>query len=134
MIVVDESIHSHEILDEIAIWYSGRVTRLVSLRPATLINDDNVPTLLRQIDQPTFITINVDDFWRRIRADRSYCVVALELTQGKAHQISDLLRRVLRLPAFHTKAARMGKVIRVMPTYIEYYAADRQIYTMPWGE
>ena len=50
------------------------------------------------------------------------------------NEIPDLLRRVLRLPAFRTKSIRMGKVIHVMPTYIESYAADRQIHRLVWPD
>jgi hypothetical protein len=43
-----------------------------------------------------------------------------------------LLRRFFRLPAFETKALRMGKVIRLAPNRIRYYESDRHIHSLPW--
>lgn len=84
------------------------------MRPATLIHDETIPTLLHQAKQLTFVTINVDDFWKKALANRNYSIVAIEivaieLEQGQALQVPLLIRRLLRLPAFRTKVARMGK-------------------------
>ena len=68
MIIVDEQIHGERIRSAIAAWYSGQVESITSLRPNTVIKDDAIPTLLKQVRQPTFITINADDFWRRTPA------------------------------------------------------------------
>jgi hypothetical protein len=134
MIVVDESILDADIVRAIAVWYPVRVLTVLRLRPGMIIKDEAIPALLGQSSQPTFVTINVSDFWRRIRADHRYCVITLELAQEQALGLPDLLRRLLRVPEFHTKAARMGKVIRVRPTHVEYYGADRHIYTLAWPD
>ena len=134
MIVIDESIHEPAIIHAIAVWYQGQVLSVRKLRPGTLIKDDGVPALLNQVTQPTFVTINVIDFWRKVPADRRFCIIALEIAQDQTANLPNVLRRLLRLTEFSTKAARMGKVIHVMPTYIEYYAADRQIQRIAWAD
>ena len=134
MIVVDESIDNALIQRSIADWYSGRVVSIRSLRPATLIHDETIPTLLHQAKQLTFVTINVDDFWKKVSANQNYCIIAIELEQGQALQLPFLLRRLLRLPEFRTKTARMGKVIRMRSTAIEYYSVDRQIQKLLWPD
>jgi hypothetical protein len=132
MIVVDESLIDPIILDAIAAWYQGRVLSVRRLRPNTVIKDDALPLLLGRVSQPTFVTINVRDFWRKVRADPRYCVIAFDLAQDQSLTLPGVLRQLLRLFEFRTKAARMGKVIYVTPTNIEYYEADRQIHTLPW--
>lgn len=134
MIVVDENIQSEHIIGAITAWYTGRVISITELRPATLIKDDGIAMLLRQVTQPTFVTINADDFWLRFRSDPRCCIVAFARTQAQSYEVPNGLRRLLSLAEFHTKAARMGKVIHVMPTYIEYYAADRQIQRIAWAD
>ncbi len=133
MIVVDENIQGEHIIGAITAWYTGRVISITELRPATLIKDDGIAMLLRQMTQPTFVTINADDFWLKFRPDPRCCIVALVRAQAQSHEVSNILRRLLRLTEFRTKAARMGKVIHVMLTYIEYYAADRQIQRVAWA-
>jgi hypothetical protein len=134
MIVVDESIHGRRIREAISTWYRGQVVSVKLLRLGSVVKDDGISMLLRQATQPTFVTINVNDFWLKFRADQRCCVIALALTQAQAHETPGLLRRLFRLPEFHTKAARMGKVIHVMPTYIEYYQTDRQIQRVVWPD
>ncbi len=134
MIIIDESIDNASIIDAVAAWYPGRVLSIRALRPATLILDETIPTLLHRMDEPTFVTINVDDFWKKAAISRKYCIVALELEQGRALALPILLRRLLRLSEFHTKAARMGKIIRVRSTSIEYYSMGRQVETLAWND
>lgn len=133
MIVVDESIESGLIIQAIAAWYPGQVLSIRKLRPGTLVKDDAVDTLLAQINQPTFVTINVDDFWYKMPVSRRYCVIAVEMMQSQALQLPTLLRHILTLAEFRTKANRMGKMIRVRPTAIDYYEHDRQVHTCAWS-
>jgi hypothetical protein len=133
VIVIDESIQDSVIvIKPIAAWYSGRVVSITSLRRQTIIKDDGIATLLRQAHHPTFVTTNVSDFWLKFRADRQYCIVGIVLISEQTAQVPENLRNLLRLPEFSTKAARMGKVIRVRPSGIEYYELDRQIHFLPW--
>lgn len=41
--------------------------------------------------------------------------------------ISMMLRQVFQLPEFKTKAARLGKVARVVESQVMYYGADRRM-------
>ncbi len=132
MIVLDESIQGYDLVDQISSWYSGTVISISKLRPATLIKDDGIPTLLHAATTPTFVTINVKDFWLQFRADKRFCIVCLLLEQQQALEISPMLRSVLALQQFRTKAARMGTIIRIRPSVLEYYAVDRQIHRLPW--
>jgi hypothetical protein len=61
MIVLDEQLQGLGLEDTLAGWY------------------------LRQL---TFVTINYTDFWRRVPADKSYCIVCLELPVAQANQAS----------------------------------------------
>ncbi|MFN8486110.1 MAG: hypothetical protein U0350_00880 [Caldilineaceae bacterium] len=64
MIVLDECIDEDPIAQGVASWYQGKVISIRVLRPGTLIKDDDIATLLQRVVQPTFVTINVDDFWK----------------------------------------------------------------------
>jgi hypothetical protein len=134
MIVLDEQLLGYGLQTEIAAWYRGAVIDVTALRPNTVITDDEIPALLRTVRRPTFVTINVVDFWRRLRADSAFCAVCFELSHRHAAQISPLLRNLLRLAPFHIRAGRMGKVARVRPTKIEYYThADPTIRRIDWA-
>jgi hypothetical protein len=88
--------------------------------------------LLRQQSQPTFVTINERDLWRKVAADRRYCIVCFVLSDARAREIAPALRVLLRRPEFRTKAQRMGKVVRVTHTDMSYYTlSDRQVRIMP---
>lgn len=132
MIIVDENIRGALITQSIASWYTGQVIPVTNLRRETLVEDDGIATLLHQVRNPTFVTINVIDFWLKFPPNRNYCIVGIVLIGEQTNLLSSILRNLLRLPQFRTKAARMGKVIRVRPSGIEYYGLDRQIHFLPW--
>jgi hypothetical protein len=50
-------------------------------------------------------------------------VVCFVSPSEQAPEIAPLLRRLFRLPAFQTRAARMGKVARVSGEQVAYYQA-----------
>ena len=132
MIVVDENIHDQRIIAAISAWYPGRVISITRLRLRSLIKDDAIPALLRKVPKPTFVTINVADFWKKIPPDSSYCFVNVALPKERTREIPDLIRRFLRLPEFRSKASRMGKVVRLTPSRIEYYESDWRIRSLSW--
>ena len=134
MIVVDENLHDQRIMSAIAAWYSGRVVSITSLRPQSVIKDDSITTLLHRIHQLTFITINVADFWKKVEPHQNYCFVSFALPKERASEIPSFLHRLFLIAIFRTKAARMGKVVRVTPTRIEYYESDRRIQVLLWRE
>jgi hypothetical protein len=132
MIIVDENLHDQRIMEAISAWYPGQVVSLVTLRPGTVIKDEAIPTLLLKAVQPTFVTINVTDFWKKARPHSGYCIIAFALPKERAREVPDLLRRFFRLSAFETKALRMGKIIRLAPNRIRYYESDRRVQLFPW--
>lgn len=134
MIVLDEHLHGHSIMAAISAWFPGQVIPIINLRPGSLIKDDVIPTLLHKAVQPTFVTINVTDFWKRVRPHSNFCIVTVALTQDEIDKMPQFLRRLFRLPEFKTKASRMGKVIHVTQNHIEYYESDRRIHSLLWHD
>jgi len=61
MIVFDENVHQRSSMDAVAAWYRGRVISVTVLRPGTIIKDEAIPTLLRRVLRPTFVTTNAVD-------------------------------------------------------------------------
>lgn len=113
MIVLDENLNHVLIKDAIHRWHKGSVVNIKDLRPATIIKDDAVVMLLRRVSQPTFVTINYNDFWNKFPAGYAYCVVCIKLPQERKFEVPGILREVLNLPQYRTKRARMGCVISV---------------------
>lgn len=134
MIVIDENLHDRRILASIEAWMPGQVVSVTTLRPGSIIKDDAIPSLLCQVAYPTFVTINVTDFWRKVEPNSGYCIVAIALPKERVREIPELLHRLFHHPELRTKATRMGKVILVAMGRIEYYESDRQIKPMPWSE
>ncbi|MBI3913655.1 MAG: hypothetical protein HY327_05650 [Chloroflexi bacterium] len=130
MIVLDENLHDERLMKAIAAWHKGRVVSITSLRAKSVIKDEAIPTLLRQVPQPTFVTINVSDFWRRVEPHAAFCIVTVELPVERIKHIPRLLQRLFRLAAFKTKAARMGKVVRLSPACVDYYEEDRRVRSL----
>jgi hypothetical protein len=134
MIVLDEELQGLGLEDAIAHWYRGAVLVIKQLRPDTVIKDEVIPTILRRAQQPTFLTINHGDFWQRIPAESSFCLVCFRLTADQAQEIPLMLRRLLRFPEFRTKRERMGKVASVSRRGIQYYSnRDKLIHILGWA-
>lgn len=128
MIVLDEQLLGRGIEDDIAKWYRGKVLFITDLRPDSVVKDEAVPELLRKSMRPTFVTINESDFWKRIHADKKYCIVCFAWSDARVREIPTALRGVLRRIEFNTKAKRMGKVIRLADESLRYYAfMQRQV-------
>lgn len=127
MIVLDEQIMRQRIASEIRHWYTGQVIDILALRPNTVIKDDSIATLLLKAQSPTFVTINVRDFWLKVPAHRGYCVIALDLPQISILQVPSSLRNVLQIPEFATKGNRMGEVIRVQGERVRFYDSSRHL-------
>ena len=134
MIVLDEGIYDPDIARRIAVWYPGRVVSVTALRPRTVVKDDAVALLLRTAQQPTFITINVSDFGRVIDCSIAYAIICIDLPIRQASEIPDWLRRCLQSNMFKTKVARMGKIICLRPSRIDYYGSDGRIASLAWTE
>ena len=128
MIVLDEQLLGLSIEQDIAAWYAGAVLFITDLRPHTVIKDDAIPPLLQQQQQPTFVTINERDFWRKVTPNRCFCIICFALPDSRAHEIPRLLRTLFRHHEFQSKAKRTGKVARVTEREVSYYTSnDNQI-------
>lgn len=124
MIVLDEQLLGRDIENQIARWYQGAVCFIVDLRPNTVIKDEAIPKLLQKESQPTFVTINESDFWRKTAINNQFCMVCFALPDSRAREISQRLRTLLDHPLFDTKKKRMGKMIRIAEKEVSYYSAD----------
>lgn len=131
MIVLDEQLLGRNLEIEIAHWYRGAVRFINDLRPHTVIKDEAVPELLRRFSDPTFVTINEKDFWRKVVITPHYCLVCFTLPDPRAAEIPQLLRSLFRRAELKTKAKRMGKVIRVTDQEISYYTyTERKVKSL----
>jgi len=129
-IILDDQLFDVEVLVPLARWIT--VQRLRELRPKEVIKDDRVPLLLRELRQPTFVTIDMG-FWDRDWRDPKYCILCFPLRNEEQHLLPERLYRLFQLPEFHTKAARMGKVVRVGPERIDYWAVGHeQMRRLSW--
>ncbi|MCI0524529.1 MAG: hypothetical protein L0Y75_04625 [Acidobacteria bacterium] len=111
MIVLDEQLCREPLRMALGQWYKGKIRYVTEMRPSSVIKDDAVPELLLGVKQPTFVTINYKDFWRKIAAHRGYCVICIDLPNERWAEVSPVLKSLLHSSDFRTKNARMGKVI-----------------------
>lgn len=126
MIVLDEQISRRSVREGFS-WYVGQVAFLRECRPTGVIKDDLVPVILRKLRQPTFVTINVVHFWRRLEADRRYCLLCLPLAHERVWAVPELVRRLFQRDGLRTKAARCGTVVLAHPKGARCYdTADRR--------
>lgn len=125
MIVLDEQLLGRGIEHDLARWYRGKVQFITDIRPHTVIKDDAIPALLRQQSQPTFVTINVRDFWQRVPGDPRYCLVCFALSDARTRVIPHALRAVFRHPEFRTKVHHMVQSPRICNTKRSYHGCMR---------
>jgi aminopeptidase N len=111
MIVLDEQLGLQLITAAIAAWYPGRVSNIKEFRPHKRILDPQIPSLLLEAKQPTFVTVNYDDFWRKVAPHSRYCILCLKLEAAQTLLVPEIVREVLRRTEFRSKAKRMGHVI-----------------------
>jgi hypothetical protein len=129
-VILDEQMDRQRVLYPLRAWIPA--TTVTDLFPNEVIKDDRIPTILRQLKQPTFVTIDAG-FWRKKLCDPRYCLVYFALTEDQQNLIPVLLRRLLRHPEFKSKAVRMGKVIRMSRTRIDYWQwGDDRIHHLGW--
>lgn len=133
MIVLDEQLMDAQLAGAIRAWWPGRVCRITDLGPGRFIEDEAIPSLLCRTRRPTLITINGNDFWLRARAEPAFCIACFELPRERRGEIPSLLRRLLALDGFSTRASRMGKVVTVSHSRIRYYEFPPQVvHAIPW--
>lgn len=129
-IILDDQLSDLDVLIPIARWTT--VQRLRDLRPLEVIRDERVPALLRELTQPTFVTIDMG-FWDRGLVHSRYCVLCFPLRNDEQERLPAFLRRLFNLPGFRTKAERMGKVARVSESHVEFWqAGDAYLHILAW--
>jgi hypothetical protein len=121
MIVLDEQLGLWQLEEEIAKWYPGSVLNIKDFRPYKRVLDPQIATLLLEVKQPTFITVNYDDFWRVIEPHSRYCILCLKLSSERTLELPSIVREILHMPEFITKAKRMGKIISVRDRKVDWY-------------
>jgi hypothetical protein len=129
-LILDDQLNVRFLVPRIQKWAS--VQRLQDLRPEEHILDDRVPEILRTLHSPTFVTID-EDYWNRKLCNPGYLYFALADEEQKI--IPVLLRAVLRLSPFRSRASRMGKVVRVSKKGVAFW--DFQgggLHLLPWKE
>ena len=134
MIVLDEQLLGYGLRVPIARWYRGTVTDITQLRPNTVIQDEAIPALLRTARRPTFVTINVADFWRRLAPAPQFCMACFAVSHTRAQEVPGLLRRLFTLEQFRTRSQRLGKIARVSHRHVQYYTTNmRVIHLIDWS-
>jgi hypothetical protein len=133
VVVLDENLLTLRLGNPIAAWYPGRVCYITDLRPGSVIKDEAIPACLQQVKGATFVTTNVADYWRHIPAHAGYSIICLSLPNERLREVPTLLRQLFRLPELKTKAARMGKVVRVSRRQVQYYTVgSSRLHTLAW--
>ena len=112
MIVLDENIDQQHVAEPLKKLYKGKLVSIRDLRPGTVIKDEAIPAILCQQNNPTFVTTNAIDFWRRAPAHSRYCIICVPLPAERQDEIPDLILSLLHQEPFRTVRQRMGKVIR----------------------
>ena len=130
--MLDDQLSPDVVRDPLARWATTRFVR--ELQPDQIVKDERIPSILRGLRAPTFVTI--DDRFRHQRyRDRRYCILYFALRADEQGEIPALLRRLLRLPAFRTRAARMGKVARVSRDHVSWWElGDENRHSVHWSE
>ena len=133
MIVLDKQLLSYGLRQHVAQWYRGAVIDITQLRPETVIRDEAIPMLLRAARLPTFVTINVADFWRGGAPETRFCIVCVAVPHTRALEVAALVRRLFALSPFRTQHQRLGKMARVSQQQALYYTTtDRTSQRLDW--
>jgi hypothetical protein len=129
-LVLDEHLSREEVLEPLRPWRS--VQKIEDLAPHETLKDDRILQILRRQKQPTLITLDGGFFLRRY-CDPRYCLLYFVIPRQQQARLPGLLRQMFRLPAFKTKAARMGKVVRISSERIEFWQiGEEKKQTLPW--
>lgn len=132
LIVLDDQLLPSLVQAPIQAWATAQ--RLRDLRPAEVIKDDRVPSLLRELKRPTFVTIDAG-FYDRNLCDPAYSILYFALRDDQQPQLPGLLRRLFRLSEFKTRAVRMGKVARISRDGIGYWQhREKDMHLLTWRD
>ncbi len=76
------------------------------------MKDSEIIALLHRSYRPTFFTLDGDFYARRLR-HAAYCLVHLDVAE---ELVAEYVRRLLKHGALNSRAKRLGRVIRVLPS------------------
>lgn len=130
-LILDEQLNHDRAGKPLLSWITAK--RLEDLHPGEVIKDARIPQLLCEPKQPTFVTID-EGFWNRNLRHPKYCLLYFALRDDQQGQLPNLLRRLFRLKEFKTKSARMGKVVKVSSTSVEYRRwgdSEKDVLSLP---
>lgn len=85
------------------------------------IQDPDIIPLLHRLKQPAWFTHD-QDFFRRDLAHDAYCLVWLDVFDGKA---AEFIRAFLKHELFDTAAKRSGTVVRVHSAGLDFWQRNR---------
>lgn len=95
--------------------------------------DDRILAVLQTLRTPTLVPVD-DWFWDRDHRDRRYCTVFVALRGRSDSRVPDLLRRLVRLSEFRTRAARMDKVVHPGEDHVRWWQiGDDSGHAVHWG-
>lgn len=81
------------------------------------IKDEQIITLIQQTNGVLFLTRD-SDFFKRKYCHSKYCIVYLDVEKL---EVAYFIRKFLKHPLFNTNKKRIGKIIKVNQTLIQYY-------------
>lgn len=119
MILLDENIRQDQAIQLRRQRIPARF--LVENFARTGIQDPDIIPLLHRLKQPAFFTHD-RDFFRRGLVHQNYCLVWLDMYDGKA---AEFIRAFLKHESFNTAAKRMGIVARVHHQGIDFWQRNR---------
>lgn len=82
------------------------------------IQDIQIITLLQQLHGVLFLTRDTD-FFKQSYCHLNYCIVYLDVEKTET---AYFIRKFLKHPNFNTTAKRLGKIVKVNQTLIQYYS------------
>ena len=109
MIVLDEHFDEGLVLVPLSNRLKSRVVSVRELRPGTVIKDEAIPTLLGRYKNPTFVTGNVTDFWRKLPAEARYCLVCVPVPTQRQAEIPDLFAAFSKASKFPDRPQEDGE-------------------------
>ncbi|MBI2946681.1 MAG: hypothetical protein HYY23_03485 [Verrucomicrobia bacterium] len=128
MFLIDENVSELEVL---RLRKAGVRVRLIGKDVANIgdLDENLIPVLLR-LKQPVLFTQDQDFFqFRWLHAD--YALVWLDT---RPTEVAEHVRRFLRHPHFDSQAKRMGTVMRVRASGIQYWRiGNRNLLRVGWA-
>jgi hypothetical protein len=81
------------------------------------IKDEQIITFIQQINGVLFLTGD-SDFFKKEYCHSRYCIVYLDVAKI---EVAYFIRNFLKHSMFNTSKKRMGKIIKINETLIQYY-------------